>query len=854
MTTFGEPALLRTGGLPIRLWLDAANPPLFARLRRVERLRSRCHRVGAALAAEIGDVLVTDPAIGPAQRRLALACRRRLHRGDATDQTRLAALAEATRAAGQPRLAERILAAAVLGAELRDESDRAAAAVATEQDRLLAGPWASLTGCAVGRRALADGTIAAGEDTERRLRAGTGWSSKRLRQRSEYLWRMIERGTVKTTPRGWFGHVTLLTVGPDGPGPDAPGRLLLAEDVAARWTENLHEGRRSATARPVLEPTTVLALSPLHRVDGDHLRVWSVHPERTEAVQPVQVRLSPALARLYALLRDGARTVAEVEAGMLPATAPELTAPEPPAAAGRAELRPFLAHLVRLGICQASTEPRVLRTGWAPAGSGPAGPAGLAGLADPETPGFLDVYRRTGTAWPAASRDLLTSAVGLLSRLTAAIEEDRPAPADPFDQIDAEPRPILDLLTEHLDTLDPDAVVTAPRPPSVWPAAHRAGSAYDRLLGWLAARPTGPGTSADITADLLDTVGAPTTAFDWPVDCLVRPVRGGPVALDAVRPAGILDSRFAGELATLHGSLPQVQAYREFLHALDAETGIPSVELLVPPQSIWAANAVRRPLYTRYWTGDADLRSYCPADPADATYLPLDDLTVRRADGRLLVEAGGRPVRVVYHATRMAAQPWDVLLSVLMAGSRMAGARYRRLRHSLSALPDRRHVPRITLAGSVILTPTQWLLEPGDLWDPRDPAAAKAAALTRLRDRLGLPRWVMVRAASHDRRRACDLDSLRALAVLEAYAEEVAAGADAPAGAGADGVVIEEMVPTPDELVVRDSAAGADPVVAELMLRLPAGVDPAVLARAAAQADSGAPGRRPGQRGQAPAA
>lgn len=42
---------------------------------------------------------------------------------------------------------------------------------------------------------------------------------------------------------------------------------------------------------------------------------------------------------------------------------------------------------------------------------------------------------------------------------------------------------------------------------------------------------------------------------------------------------------------------------------------------------------MRRPRYTRAWTGDADLASYC-GDTASARYIPLDTIMIRRDGGR----------------------------------------------------------------------------------------------------------------------------------------------------------------------------------------------------------------------------
>jgi hypothetical protein len=135
------------------------------------------------------------------------------------------------------------------------------------------------------------------------------------------------------------------------------------------------------------------------------------------------------------------------------------------------------------------------------------------------------------------------------------------------------------------------------------------------------------------------------------------------------------------------------------------------------------------------------------------------------------------------------------------------------------------------VGGSVILTVAQWRVDSGSWWDPAATNLDKVRHLARLRDRLGLPRWVMVCPALGGRPVPCDLDSLHALAVFET-AYRLADNGSA--------LVIEEMVPSPDELTVRDQAAGRpEPVAAEVLLRFPHDVDVATLARRTARAAAG---------------
>lgn len=113
------------------------------------------------------------------------------------------------------------------------------------------------------------------------------------------------------------------------------------------------------------------------------------------------------------------------------------------------------------------------------------------------------------------------------------------------------------------------------------------------------------------------------------------------------------------------------------------------------------------------------------------------------------------------------------------------------------------------MAGSVVISAAQWRICPDELWDPGAPALARLRSLIRLRDRRGLPRWVFAARWPAAKGLPCDLESLRALSVLE------------EAGSGPGGLLLEEILPKPGELAVTDHGGGAgDPVASELMIRL----------------------------------
>lgn len=823
MTSLGPSALMRTGGFPVRLWLAAGSPDLFHLLGSLDSLHEEYRQLGRALAARIGTELVPRSTLSVPDRRLALDLRRRFHNGapvTASACRHLAGLTTArTNPAGITRELER---AAHLSAEISSLEQQAIDAIAREQRRILLAPWVLLHASPSGQQALSDGSLAVAEDVRRRLADGDSWSSKRMRRRSDQLWQVITRGATTATPRSWFGHVTLVAV--DDHGSDAPLRLSVTGEFASEWIENVHTERRELVehTHDRVDGDTYVAFTPLHRSEGEHVTVWAIDPRSPDQVTPLQVRHTPLLTALHASLRQGARPLHQLEADVLPA---RCTAHQ------RQVLRSFVAHLAELGVLQLSHPPRRRHTGWQELR--PASPHTAATDADlppsvvtgnHDGAGFLDVYRRAAGAIPLTDCVDLQRSINQARRLYALIEADGAATDDPLlGLVEASPRPVLDVFAEWLGAMkSSDETDTRTDWNVSWPRAHTPGSGYRRLLDRLA---TCPDRAApfDIPSDLFDALGAPQQALAWPLDCLVRPLasRVGAV-LESVAPAGVLDARFVGALQRLHHRMPHVAAYRTFLEGIERYTKTPLVEILVPPLSDIAANAVRRPLYTRMWTGDPDLHMYCePTEPAPE-FVPLKSLTVRHNGNGIVVEADGRPIRPVYHATRMPPPPWDTLVRLLLHGSPQRTCWDPRIKHTLGALPERTFAPRITVGGTLVLAAAQWRVRPEQLWDPAASDLEKARMLRRLRDTLDLPRWVLLARKPGEDSQPCDLGSLRAVRLLEHNAAETDT---------AVGMVLEEMVPAPDEFPVTDPAdISDDRVAAEMMLRLPCDESPQAMA------------------------
>ncbi|MFF9864889.1 lantibiotic dehydratase [Streptomyces sp. NPDC013953] len=880
----GGTALLRIAGMPCEAWTAAADPGLFQRVARHAEAEERRIERARVLAGRLGEEVVPHPLLAAADRGAVLALRRRLHSGAAP-------------AAADCHLLERSPAVpAGLAAEARDLAEEARAqegslaaldrAVAAEAERVAAQAWHTARTDPVLRAFLDSAAPGLLEDAERRLAQGQSWSGKQLRKRAAYIRRVLGRAAVKTTPRGWAGQIAVLpvTAGGDGTSLVAPGPAPLGA-LAAAAMENVHLVR-ARTAAPDLrtaDPATLLVPAPLHFTEpppagtpdgslaespagtpadapagprGDsagRLRCYVVDPREPGRLRHVVLRRTRVLETVLALLADGPRPLGELEKTML-----GLAAPPGAPAADPGVLRGFLQHLLSMGVLQVCTAPRHHYSAWTPAD------AVTAGGALPRTPAdtgpgawFLDSYRTlaAGVAVPVPAAERVQRGLRLAARISALRDTDGhpdvPLQTRPeFAAVTERPRPVSELLADRLPTAGD------PPPPSRrhggWTRPRDPGSGYARLLEHLdAAVRTGAG-HIDVDDALLDALGAPR-ADDalpaWPVDCLLRPLppsggRGPVAVLETASAAGVLDARFADGLRALYGGCPSADAYRDFLAAVERRTGVRFVELLVPPLAERAANAVRRPVTTGWWTGDPDPTPYYGPPGPHARYLPLDRITVRRSGGRIVAEADGQRVIPVHHATRSPAPPYDVLVRILLAASHPAASYLVRLDGLDAALPGRRRLPRLTAGGDLVLSPATWRIDRTHLWQPGDGPLAKVRTLALLRRTLALPRHAFVRAAPGAKPVPVDFDSLTALQVVERLCAQQAGGE----------LLAEEMLPAPGDLLLRDPLHHGAAVAAQALLRLPYDRDAEQFAAVAADAllrDDGAqdvpgpPARRP---------
>ncbi|MFE9398332.1 lantibiotic dehydratase [Streptomyces flavidovirens] len=853
----GATALLRIAGMPCAAWTAAAAPDLFEDVVRHADVIERIAAQARALADRLGAETVPHPSLSPAERGAVLALRRRLHSGTAPrvadcNLLRRSAVVPAGLAAHARSLLCQADQAAETLAELRQ-------AVAAEQERITALAWQTTCASPVMRAFVDSAAPGLAQDVERRLAEGQSWSGKQLRKRAAYLWRVVGRAAAKTTPRGWAGQIAALPVD-SGTG----GTPLLLRTgtplgaLAAVAVENVHLVR-ARTAPPDLrtaDPETLLASAPLHFTEPadpapgnapGHVRCYVVDPREPGRLRQIVLRRTRALDGVVALLADGPCPLGELERSAAHVIAPP---GGPPVAAD--VLRGFLQHLLSLGVLQLCRAPRYHCTGWIPAdavasaGTLPKPPEGT----EP-TGWFLDSYRRLGVnaAVPGQAAARVLRGLRIAARIAALREADSPS-ATP-----AHERPEFARLTEHPQPvsrfLADGLLAEAPSPTSRryagWAPAQDPDSGYARLLRHLDAAARTGAAHVDVDDALLDALGAPPPHDAmpcWPMDCLLRPLAPSderePVAvLETASAAGVLDARFADGLHALNGGYGNIDSYRDFLAAVERHADVRFVDLLVPPLSERSANAVRRPVTTQWWTGDPDPTPYYGPTGPHARYLPLDRITLCRSQGRIIAEADGRRIVPVYHATRSPAPPYDTLVRLLLAASHPATSYLLRLDALDAALPGRIRLPRLTAGSDLVLAPATWRIDRGSLWQPGDDTLTKVRALALLRRAARLPRHAFVRTAAGGKPVPVDFSSLTALHLIERLCAQQAGGA----------LLVEEMLPAPEELPLRDPVHGGAAVATQVLLRLPPDRSPAVAADALARGDRqdvpGPPTRRP---------
>ncbi|WP_157625931.1 lantibiotic dehydratase [Mycobacterium sp. 155] len=519
----------------------------------------------------------------------------------------------------------------------------------------------------------------------------------------------------------------------------------------------------------------------------------------------VSVHQTHLLSAIFAALASGPKTYREIAEHFGDEENPSMLA-----------LQEVLHHLISIGVLERCIS---AGTGVSPVEFSDIDSNIAAGPVSPAE-GWLDVYRPSKVDLAHHRNPDLERAVSCALRAASLLNERRPESAGGSCSI-SRPWPLTEILRSHVMTPGPLSSVNGSTRTAVQlePAEH-----LPPLLNLIAAQ-SDCSTAFTISSSLLDDLGAEQWSWRWPVDCLVRvptPEAEFTAVLDQFWPPATVDSRFVDSLKGLHGPIPHVDAYRSFLRKVEELTGVVFVEFLAPPLSDAAANAVRRPCYTSAWTGDPHSALYFAETDKPDRYIPLDDITIRRrTDGSLIAEADGAPIWTIYHATRALSEPWATLGEALFAASpRLMPWAFYRFDNLLDELPQCGRLPRITVEGGLVISPAQWRVPRHPLWNPGASASTKIKALIGFREEKGLPRWIVLSDTVHGTKRACDLESLSAVRMIDRLIRTCPDGK------------LMEMLPAPTQFPIVDHAEHptGDAVASEMLLRFPININGHVLA------------------------
>lgn len=300
----GPAGLLRVAGLPVTVLARAGNPTLFERIRARQRSEVDYAEFAARVADRLTGEFVPHPELPAPVRGLAVATRRVLLRGHPVDPADCRRLAVANAVlGGQDSLTGDLLRAAAWSRDLDAEDERLRSAITEERARLATLPWELVTSCPAALRIVTDAAPQLPAEIRRRLADDPGWTGKRMRQRADYLLRILARAACKTTPRGWLGHVAVARAGP------GPADQLLVDarvgDYAVHTVGNIGEHRLALSGAADL-PDAWLSMTGLHWVDDDRLSCWVADPESDAGARFVRVRRTQPVDVVRARWRGGA--------------------------------------------------------------------------------------------------------------------------------------------------------------------------------------------------------------------------------------------------------------------------------------------------------------------------------------------------------------------------------------------------------------------------------------------------------------------------------------------------------------------------------------------------------------------
>ena len=777
-----DPILIRAGALPIRYWLTAANSELFDTVDALDALTADHEKQCRRVACLIGDQLVPDASINRAERALLLTVRRRLHGGKSISRSEARRAISLAQRVGARDLAAELVRCDQRGEELAEHSVRLERLVEGETSRLPDLPSAIASDSPVAQAILEGlGVPPDGEGDDRRRR--------RFFERS---WRIVTRASTNPTPRGWMSHLGLMTDGSSGTSPAAFPRMGV--ECHVHWTESVRAQSRAASNavdQDWPEGIEQFGANPLRwSEDGEHVSiVLDHHGEPTCVV----MRETGFLRSVLESVAKGPETFEQLCA--------DLGVPDEPY---RAEVRSFVQHLRDTGVLQTVAAPQsqltrvqiARETRIAPTAAHPAA-------------GRIDVYRRVESGLPTSTRLDLRGRLLHVLRVLRLIDPYPRARSHAAES--AQSWMFADILKASLaqgasDRPSGDATELASPQPS-------ADTRSEQLLEYLRAQ-DGETDTLNIPLELIAELDSETPAVTWPVDCLVRvPDSSAPFRLvvTGVWPAGTIDSRFSDGLQQAYGTTSRVDSYRTFLRQVETLTGIAFVEILAPPLSDRADNAVRRPAYTSAWTGDPNRDLYLVGSDKTNRYVSPHDIEVASGPSGMESRLRGQRIWPIYHATRTLSHPWDTISHTLLATSPLSvPSSHRRPGRVITLSHTVGRVPRIVVDRDIVLSPAQWLIVGADLWDLEDALVTKVRSLARARRRLGLPRWIEASDLHDAFVIGCDLESIAAIRLIDRMISRHGA------------FRATEMLPTPEQFLLRDAAhLESDRLSSEMVIRMP---------------------------------
>jgi hypothetical protein len=714
--------LLRSCTAPLQLIAKNGSPELIARVRQLD-CREREHRDRVQnLAGALAGVINADAWSRGETKSLGALNRRLARMGALQSRDREALDLLASRHAGLAGSIAACFAAGEEAGRLRSEVE-AEMAEASAQSGL--GLWQFCRDLPVMSALLEHRDADFLADCRRQGEDPRFWTGKKGRQRRSYLADILKRAAFRTIPRDWHTVVSLAGISDRA----AAAPFAGTGDYRVVWSENIHTRRRilSQTWTPEREDCP-LTLSPLSWHDGERICFCVSDWLNPSKVEEVDLKASPFFRTIYNGLAGTTRSLAELKDDLKG----DLGAEE------LAVLPGFVQHLISLGVVQACPDPKSATT----SGGRPEKLALPACLKARD--GFTDVYRTDRGSLSRVQAGELQKGMRLMARLSLLLDRAVAAPGrDPAagpvaERVSAAPVKLLDAVRERLLAsreppvrlaaegaagADDGAAATVAPVAGRWRPAGSRATGYGRFHGWLKPR-LGQRKPIRLGAAELDVFEAPEWDYPWPCDAMIRlarPEAGYNGVFDESFAAGSMDARFLADPNALSRSYRSPGLYRTFLAEVSRRTGVEFVELLFPPLSAGAANAVRRPDYGLRWTGDPAAGNYLTRDGAGQDFVGLDrfELLPTALGPRLLVD--GRPAIAMYHATRLPIPPWNVVTEKMLDAApgnvRFTVAGMQRL---LDAFPGASYAPRLEVEGGLVCSCEQWRIKSEQLWNERD--------------------------------------------------------------------------------------------------------------------------------------